>query len=115
MKRVEISPQMRSLLIAARRIAVENDAEALIILADLPFDFAEIRTYLQGLRLVIASDKPDVQRAVQEDRIALVPLLHEPETRQLQVSQALLEAIADDLLQSGDKVLALYALFERDT
>ena len=115
MKRVEISPQLRGLLEAARRIAGESDAEAVVILADIPFNFALIRRYLRRFRLVVASDKPDVQRAAKEDGIDLVPLMHEPETRQLQLSQALLEAIADDLLQTGDKVVALYALYERDT
>jgi hypothetical protein len=112
-KRVDISAQMRSLLIAARRIAVENDAEALVILAELPYDFGAIKRYLRKVRLIVASDKPDVQRAAREDETDLVPLLHEPQTRQLQLSQALLEAIADDLLHSGDKIVALYAVFER--
>ncbi len=112
-KRVEISAQMRSLLIAARRIAVENDAEALVILAEVPFDFAGIKKYLRKVRLIVATDKPDVQRAAQEDSTDLVPLLHEPQTRQLQLSQALLEAIADELLTPGDKIVALYSVFER--
>lgn len=114
MKRVPVSPQTLSLLTAARRVAGESETQTLVILADVPFDFAAIRKYLRKLRLVVASDKPDVQRAAHEDGVTLVPLLHEPETRQLQVSQALLEAIADDLLQPGDKVIALYSLFERD-
>lgn len=113
MKRVEISPQTQSLLIAARRIAVENDVQAVVILAELPYDFVEVRRYLRKVRLVVASDKPDVQRAVSEDEVDLVPLLDEPQTRQLQLGQALLEAIADELLQTGDKILALYAAFER--
>ena len=64
-----------------------------------------IKKYLRKVRLVVASDKPDVQRAAIEDEIDLVPVLHEPETRQSQLSQALLEAIADDLLQSGDRIV----------
>jgi diadenylate cyclase len=114
MKRIEISPQMRSLLIAARRVAVENDAEALILLADLPFSFASINKYLRSFRLVVASDKEEVQQAAEEDDIAFVRL-HEPETRQFQLSQAILEAIADEFLASGEKVVALYSLMERDT
>lgn len=114
MKRVNVSPQMRSLLMAARRIAVETDAAALVILAELPYDFAAIRRYLRNVRLVVASDKEKVQQAAGEDQVDLVPLMHEPQTRQLQLSQALLEAIADDLLQSGDRIVALYAVFERD-
>lgn len=113
MQRAEISPQFTSLLIAARRIAVENDVEAVVLLAELPYDFKEIAKYLRKVRLVVASDKPDVQRAVAEDEISLVPLLHEPQTRQYQLSQALLEAIADELIKSGDRIVALYAGFER--
>ena len=113
MKRVEISPQMRSLLIAARRVAAENGAEAIIILADLPFNFASIHKNLRSFRLVVASDKQDVQDAAEEDDIAFVRL-HEPETRQFQLSQAVLEATADEFLQSGEKVVALYSLLERD-
>lgn len=114
MKRIEISPQMRSLLIAARRVAVESDAEALIILADIPYSFASINKYLRSFRLVVASDKQEVQDAAEEDDIAFVRL-HEPETRQFQLSQAILEAIADEFLKSGEKVVALYSLLERDT
>jgi len=115
MKREEITPQLRNLLIAARRFAVENDADALLILAELPYDFNAIRKYLQKVRLVVATDKPDVQRAAIDDEVALVPLLHEPSTRQVQLSQALLEAIADDLFKTGDRIVALYPGFERST
>jgi diadenylate cyclase len=115
MKRVEISPQFMSLLGAARRTAVENDAQAIVLLAELPYDFAEIKKILRKVRLVVASDKPDVQRAANADEVDLVPLLHDPQTRQIQVSQALLEAIADELLRSGDRVVALFAMFERDS
>jgi len=113
MKRVEISSQLRSLLFAARRIAVEADAQALVMLADVPYDFAAIRTYLRKVRLIVGSDRPDVQRAVTQDEIDLVAILDEPQTRQLQISQTLLQAIADDLLQPGDRVVSLFALFER--
>ncbi len=35
-------------------------------------------------------------------------------TRQIQVSRALLEAIADDLLPTGAKVVAIYTSFDKD-
>ncbi|QDU80288.1 DNA integrity scanning protein DisA [Polystyrenella longa] len=115
MKRVNISPEMKSLLISARRVAVENDATAALILADIPFNFLEVRKYLEKVRLLIASDKEDVQEAAREDGIDVVPLMDEPQTRQHQLSQALLEAIADDLLSTGDQVVAVYSVFDRDS
>lgn len=114
MNPVEISPQLRSLLIAARKLASEVDAEAVVMLASLPYDFKEVQSILDGVRLVVSSDKSDVMRAAQENEIDLVPLLHEPETRQVQLSQALLEAIADEFLQSGSRIVAVYTLFERE-
>jgi DNA integrity scanning protein DisA with diadenylate cyclase activity len=114
MKRVEISSQLRSLLMGVRRVAVENDIETLVILAELPYDFLEISRTLKKVRLLVATDKPDVQRAAREDDVALVVLLDEPQTRQVQISQAIIDAVADELLESGKKIMAMYAGFERD-
>lgn len=114
MKRVELSEQLVSLLLVAARLSHEIQARAVVILSELPYDFQAIKSLLSNGRLVVASDKIEVQTAAREDEIALVPLLNEPESRQMQLSQALLEAIADELLQAGDKVVALYAAFEHD-
>lgn len=129
MKRVEIPPQLESLLKAARRLAVENDVQAILILAELPYDFTEIakrfeRTRVSEeaeksegqryLKVLVASDKPDVQQAAQEDEVDLIALLDEPQTRQIQISQAIIDAVAEEMLESGSKLLAMYAAFERD-
>jgi len=65
--------------------------------------------------LIVTSDKPEVQQAAQEDAVAIVPLQDEPLTRQAQISQALLEAISDELLRAGDAVVTVYAGFEKET
>ncbi|MEZ6048967.1 MAG: diadenylate cyclase [Planctomycetaceae bacterium] len=39
--------------------------------------------------------------------------MDDPQTRHHQLSQALLEAIADDFLQTGDKVVAVYSVFDK--
>ena len=114
MPRTELPPSAQSLIQASRKIARDNDAEAVVILSALPYNFVEIRDILKDVRLVVATDKSDVMRAATEDSVDLVPLLHEPETRQVQLSQALLEAIADELLQGGSRIVALYTLFERE-
>jgi len=114
MKRKELSPQSASLLEAARQIGKASAVDAVVLLAEAPYDFAAIRRSFRKMRLVVASGRPDVQEAAKEDQVDLVPLLEEPETRQSQLTQALVEAIADELLQSGDRVVVLYAGFERD-
>lgn len=112
MKRVELSNSLVTILACAERMVQDIGAQAIVILADLPYDFAAIRNLVPQIRVVIAADKPEVQQAVRDDGVDLVPLASEPEARRLQLSQALLEAIADELLQSGDRVVALYPGFE---
>ncbi len=113
-KRHELSRQSESLLFAARKVAEDTEAVAVVMLAEVPYNFAEIRDSLKKTRLIVTSDKPDVQQAAKEDEVAIVPLQDEPQTRQYQVSQALLEAISDELLRSGDAVVAVYAGFDKE-
>ena len=112
MKRVDINEPFTNLLASARRIAEEVKAQAVVLLTDLAYDFAAIRNELHPVRLVVATDKVELFRPVLDDDVDLVPLVQEPESRRLQLSQALLEAIADELLQGGDTVVALYPGFE---
>lgn len=108
MKRVDLAEPFLSLLNSAKEIVRVLGANAVVILADLPYSFKEIKTRLEDIRLVVAADDPAIQGAAREDGVDLVPLTEEPEARRLQLSQALLEAIADDLLMPGDKVVAMY-------
>ena len=112
MKRVEITEPFTTLLAGAKRTVDEVKAQAVVLLTDLPYDFAAIRNELHPVRLVVATDKVELFRPVLDDDVDLVPLVQEPESRRLQLSQALLEAIADELLQTGDMVVALYPGFE---
>jgi len=73
-----------------------------------------VRKLLKGVRLIVATDDEDIQEAVREDAVDLVPILHEPQTRSTQVSQVLLEAIADEILQSGDTIVAVYSTYDND-
>jgi diadenylate cyclase len=115
MKFVELTTQVVTLLVAARRIALENDARAVVILADVAYDFASVQRHLERMKIVVGSTNDEVQKAAKLAGLHVVALQPEVETRQMQLSQTLLEAIADDLLQTGDRVIALYASFERDT
>lgn len=115
MKTIELTTQVVTLLVAARRVALENDARAVVILADVAYDFLSVQRQLERMKIVVASSRDEVQKAAKQAGLHVVALQPEVETRQMQLSQALLEAIADDLLHSGDRVIALYASFERDT
>ena len=114
MKRKPLSAAVASLLAAAQRVARDSDAAAIVMLSESPYDFQEIRKKLRKVRLLVASENPDVQRAATADDVDLVPLDSSSRTRQMQLRQALIEAIADEYLESGDTIVALYSGYERD-
>jgi DNA integrity scanning protein DisA with diadenylate cyclase activity len=114
MQRLESSPQLLALVRTAREVAREVKAAAVLILADHPLDFSGIRRALPDTRFIVASHRPEVHQAASEDDLPCVLLSHEPQTRQVQISLALIEAIADDLVPTGASVVALYAGFDRD-
>ncbi len=112
-KRAELSVEFGALLSLAGQLVRDSEAQAVVLLCDAPYPFADIRRQLDDIRLVVATDEDNVVKAAEDDKVDLVKLLHEPETRRMQLSQALLEAIADELLQTGDKVVCLYPGFEQ--
>ena len=114
MKNVELSTQIITLLVAARRIALENDARAIVLLADVPYDFQAVQHHLEKMKIVVGSTNEDAQKSARTAGLHVIVLQPEVETRQMQLSQTLLESIADDLLKTGDRIIALYASFERD-
>lgn len=114
MSRQKLHSLTQHSLRAAQRLAEEVSATAIVFLADQPVDFRQLADLVQPTRLIVAAEKRDVQQAARDDDVDLVPILHEPQNRHFQVSQVLLETIADDLVQTGDVVLAVYSSFERE-
>lgn len=114
MARAQLSRHEEGLLSSARTLAEQEEASAIVMLSERSYNFREIQNSFEDTRLIVASDKQDVIDTARKDDVNLVPLLEEPETRQLQLVSALLEAIADELLKSGDTIIALYAAYERE-
>jgi len=114
MKRVDLGPGEVSLLQSAQRLAGQLEVDVILILTDRPYDFQGISKGLRHVRLVVASGSEEVHEAALHDDIDFVPLMNEPQIRQVQLSQALVEAIADDLLQTGSRIIAVYPGYERD-
>ena len=114
MKRKKLNAQFENVLKSAKRLADLEEARAVVVLAEEAYSFKSMKKILRGVSLIVASEDEDIQQAVIDDEIAVIPLEHEPQTRGTQVSQMLLEAIADELLQSGDVVVAVYPSYEKD-
>ncbi|MFV0446824.1 MAG: DNA integrity scanning protein DisA nucleotide-binding domain protein [Planctomycetaceae bacterium] len=113
-KRLPIPPQLSSLLKSAQQVGADMQVAGVIMLAEWPYDFQEVAKALEPLKLIVASHVEEVQAAVAEDNLPIIQLSDEPQTRQVQLAQALVEAVADELLQTGSRVVALFSSFDRD-
>lgn len=114
MKRAEPSLQFRALLKHARQLSKELEATGVLILVDRAYDFLELKKLLRGASLFVAAHEPNVVEAATKDEVQLIVLEHEPQTRVTQLSQALLEAVANEQVQTGDSIVSLYPSFDRD-
>jgi DNA integrity scanning protein DisA with diadenylate cyclase activity len=114
MRRTDVPPLLLHLLQCASRLSTEMKLSAVIAVCDLPYDFKVVQKELEPQRLLVASHLAEVQQAATEDGVHVVPLLHEPQSRFVQVNQAVLEALADGLLQTGARVVTLFPSFERE-
>ncbi len=112
-KRASPSLQMQTMLKAALHVADSLQLRVLMLLSDTIYDFRQIQGELQPLKLIVASERPEILEAAREDDIDRIELQHEPGTRQNQLGQAVLEAIADELVTSGESILALYVGYDR--
>ena len=74
MQRHEITLEFQQILKTAFRLADEVSASALLLLADRAYDFASLKRESKGFRLIVASDKKDVQDAVRLDDVDIVEI-----------------------------------------
>ena len=109
MSRQELPRESQRVLTAAFRLGETVEAAAVILIAERALDFAKLKSETGRLRLIVSSDNERVVEAARQDDVDVVSIQHEPETRHIQVSQVLLEAIADELLQTGDVVVVVYS------
>ncbi len=115
MIRQELTRECQRILSAATKLAEAVQAASIVLIAERPLDFARLKQETGKFRIIVSSDQKDVQDAAKHDDIAVIAIQHDPQTRQFQVTQVLLEAIADELLQTGDVVVVVYSTFEKDT
>jgi DNA integrity scanning protein DisA with diadenylate cyclase activity len=97
------------LLEAARQLAKELPADAVLLMTETDLDWTAVRNLLHGYRLlVVAQGKGLSEELRQEPGLTLLDLDDRPAPVRERLGQALLEAVATERLRSGAHVVALY-------
>jgi diadenylate cyclase len=104
-----IPEQTVALLKSARQIHQDLPADAVLVVADTPFDWDTIKTRLTGCRLLVAAQGRGLtQRLRETPGIELIELDSVPRPIADRMSLALLRAVADEILHPGAHVVVLY-------
>lgn len=112
MHSVRFTDQLKALLGVAARLREEIDAEALVVLLEGTADFAKLKALVGETKLIVAADTADQLKGVAEAGLLSVQIDMPDAPIYERLSQAVLEAVADDLLSPGAKVVALYSGFD---
>ena len=115
MKSLRLTEQFRNLFQLASSFALNVGADAVLLLTEGKGDWLRVAK-LAGdeIQVLVAADKVEYLEGIEESGLDSV-LLDMPESPVFeQLTQALLEATADDILSPGATVVALYCGFEAD-
>lgn len=115
MKPLRFTEQFKSLFQVASNLALTINADAILLLTEGKADWLRLAK-LAGdeIQILIAADKAEYLEGIQSSGLNHV-LLDMPESPIAeQLTQAVLEATADDILSPGASVVALYSGFAAD-
>lgn len=110
----KLTDQSRTLMNVAVGLAASMQVEAIMLLVDAPTEWEELSKLAKGQKVIAAADRVEQVAGAEEAGLPVV-LLEMPESPvHEKLGQALLEAVADDLLAAGASVVALYSGFDAD-
>lgn len=109
---LRIGEKFEAVFSSAVKLTEMLEASAVLLLLEGPADWQRLKALAGGTRVILAADDEEsVDGAVEAGMDALVlDMADRPVNAKLE--QALLEALADDMLKPDAKVLAVYSTFE---
>jgi DNA integrity scanning protein DisA with diadenylate cyclase activity len=111
----QFSVQLEAFCLVARHIAKIDEADSLLILLEAPLDWQQLRKATDGLNVLLAADRPTHLEGAAQAGFPSVQLSAIDAPVHEQLTRALLESVADDLLDPAACVIALYSGFEGGT
>lgn len=109
----KFTDQMQSFCELASRLAALSEADAMLFLLERPTDWTRLRQATGDHNVLLAGDMEETLAGAAEDDFDTI-LLNMPSATPVyeRLTQALLEGVADELLPTGARVVAVYSSFE---
>lgn len=111
-KYLDLSDQFKTMFGLAVQLAKVTESGALLVWVEAPTDWEEMQRRAGDITLVVCADEPAhlAGAADQGVDVVLVEMMDAPVNERL--SQALLESIAEEILEPGAGVIAVYNAFD---
>jgi DNA integrity scanning protein DisA with diadenylate cyclase activity len=113
---IKFTEQFRSIVGKIRQLRDEVDAQAVIIFPEYQIDWMRLRKLFEDDKITVASMKSDILNDAETNGFSVIHLhFSSGSAINDRISHAILEAVADDLVPRGSRVLALYSTFDPST
>ncbi len=103
-----------SLLELACEAVPRSGASALLVMPEGSMDWEAVRALAEGVRLMVAVESSRVEDAVKLAGLIALAVDHSEAAINERITLALIEAVANDLLAAGDRVVVAYSGFEAE-
>jgi len=108
---IRLTDRVKSLLAQAVRMADECKASKILLLAEQHADWSRFKSLLSDERFLLVSNSTEILDHAEEHDLATLTLDPTAQTTHELLAQALLDAVADDILKPGSSVVAMYSGF----
>ncbi len=111
---LKFTDQFRRLVTTVRQLRDDVDAAAIMVIPEVPIDWGRLRKIFEDDTIIVASMKSDILSSAVIHGFATVHLHFEGGASIYdRMSHAILEAVADDLIPHGSRILVLYSALDQ--
>jgi len=114
MQSLRFTEHFKTLYNLARGLTASAQAEGILLLLEGPADWSRLRSLSGDDKVVVAADTAEQLEGAREAGLASVRIDMPDSPIYERLTQAVLEAVADDILSPGSCVVALYSGFDAD-
>jgi diadenylate cyclase len=107
--------QFETVFDAAARLSQAADADAILVLLEGPTEWERLKDHCGEEKILVAADFGTQLEGAAEAGLSTVVLKMPEAPVHEKLTQAILEAVADDILAAGAQVVAVYSGFEAGT
>lgn len=114
MEPLRFTESFKTLYTLAIRLAETAEADAVLLLLEGPADWPRLKKLAAEQKVLVAADTPEQLDGAREAGLEPVALNMTESPVYDRLTQALLEAVADDLLKPGARVVSIYSAFDAE-